>query len=172
MARTLTKKQRGFVKDYLETGNGSLAAKRNYEVKNDTTAAVIASENLIKPNIVRVLDEVLSEDKLAEVHRGLLEQNRIDYFVFPKYMEDEEIVEHVEDATGIKVLNVRETEKGKMAFYVTSDAMARSKALEMGYKIKGTFAPEKKLNLNVNRTENPRLDDLIAKIEHDLDSGT
>lgn len=51
MARELTKKQRGFVKDYLDTGNGTLAVKENYKVANDNVAANIASMNLRKAKI-------------------------------------------------------------------------------------------------------------------------
>lgn len=51
MARTATKKQKGFAKDYVETGNGRQAALRNYNVKSPEVAAVIASENLTKPNV-------------------------------------------------------------------------------------------------------------------------
>ena len=36
--RRLTKKQKGFVKDYIETGIGSLSVKRNYDVSDELTA--------------------------------------------------------------------------------------------------------------------------------------
>lgn len=51
MARTLTKKQRGFVKDYLDTGNGTLAVKQNYNVANDNVAGVLAHNNIRKTKI-------------------------------------------------------------------------------------------------------------------------
>ena len=65
MARTLTKKQEGFVKDYLETGNGSLAIKKNYDVSTDETARSMASENLTKPNIQAYLES--RAEKAAEM---------------------------------------------------------------------------------------------------------
>lgn len=68
MARTLTRKQKGFVKDFIKTGNGTLAAKNNYDVANDLTARVIASENLTKPNIVKSIQEALPDELLAKVH--------------------------------------------------------------------------------------------------------
>lgn len=55
----LTKKQKGFVKDYIETGNGTLAAMNNYDIKSsepERVAAAIASENLTKPNIIAYLE--------------------------------------------------------------------------------------------------------------------
>lgn len=149
MTPKLTKKQRGFVKDYLATGNGTQAALANYETNNIDVAKSIASENLTKPYIQQAVSKVIDKDLLTEKHLELLEQTRIDYFVFPKWMEDDEIVIHVEDATGIKVLNVRETEKGKMAFYAIADAQARGKALDLAYKLRGDYAPEKSVSVNV-----------------------
>lgn len=51
-----TKKQKGFVKDYLETGIASVAVKKHYNVKNDETARSIGSENLTKPNIQALIE--------------------------------------------------------------------------------------------------------------------
>lgn len=53
----LTKKQKGFADDYLDTGNGTLSAKRNYDVANEHVAAVIAAENLKKPEIRAYLEQ-------------------------------------------------------------------------------------------------------------------
>lgn len=53
---TLTKKQKGFVKDYIDTGNATQAVKNNYDVSNDLTARSIGSENLTKPNIQQAIE--------------------------------------------------------------------------------------------------------------------
>lgn len=58
MARVLTKKQRGFVNDYADTGNATLAVKENYDVSDDNTAAVLGYENLSKPKIQEALREL------------------------------------------------------------------------------------------------------------------
>jgi phage terminase small subunit len=52
----LTKKQRGFVKDYLDTDNATEAAERNYDVKNRNVANAIGAENLAKPSIQQVIE--------------------------------------------------------------------------------------------------------------------
>src|SRR3990167_10148507 len=57
MSTKLTKKQKGFVKDYLDTGNGTLAVKENYEVSSDNSAAVMAHRELRKAKIQQALDE-------------------------------------------------------------------------------------------------------------------
>ena len=54
----LTKKQEGFVKDYLDTGNATESARRNYNVKNDNVAGAIGGENLQKPKIQAYLESM------------------------------------------------------------------------------------------------------------------
>jgi len=83
-----------------------------------------------------LVEQYLPDDILAEKHRELLSQVRIEYFMFPKGLDDEEIRGHLE-ANGLTCLNVRMSDKGKMAFYAIPDSQARSKAIEMGYKLKG-----------------------------------
>ncbi len=56
MARVATKKQRGFAKDYVETGNGTQAALKNYDTKSPDVAASIAVENLGKPKVRELID--------------------------------------------------------------------------------------------------------------------
>ncbi len=56
MVKKLTKKQRGFVKDYLDTGNGTQAALKNYDTTDPKTAGVIAVENLAKPSVREALE--------------------------------------------------------------------------------------------------------------------
>jgi phage terminase small subunit len=56
MARVATKKQRGFAKDYVESGNGTQAALKNYDTNKPGTAKSIASENLTKPNVRVLID--------------------------------------------------------------------------------------------------------------------
>lgn len=71
MARTLTKKQKGFVKDYLETGNGVQSALKNYDTTDYATAGVIAVENLEKPNVKAYLES--KAEKAAEFVYNLAE---------------------------------------------------------------------------------------------------
>lgn len=110
-----------------------------------------------------LMDTHLSESSLAQAHRDLLQQKRIDYFVFPKSMEDDEIVEHVA-SVGIVVITVRQSDKGKMAFYSIDDANARKGALDMAYKLKGLYAPEKNLNVNVDVEATETIKELAEEV--------
>lgn len=96
-----------------------------------------------------LIEEHLSDVELAKRHKELLDQVKYEYFVFPKKMDDEEIQDKVK-AVGVELIVIEMGEKGKYAFYKTIDAVARKSALDMAYKLKGSYAPEKHVNLNAN----------------------
>lgn len=56
MSNRLTKKQHAFVKEYLETGNGTKSALKAYNTNDYSTAGMIASENLKKPKIIEAME--------------------------------------------------------------------------------------------------------------------
>ncbi len=109
MARTLTKKQRAFVNIYADTGNGLQSVKRaKYAVKNDATAAVIATENLSKPNVKeelaklgfdsnnakRVVGEILNND--GAEHRDRLKAAEQVFKVNSDFAPEKHIVANLE----------------------------------------------------------------------------
>ena len=129
----LTHKERGFVKDYVATRNGTQSILNNYDVHGKDpakTASVMAVENLAKPRIQKTIAEMIPDELLTEKHLALL--NKID-------------------------------PEGEI------DVQAVSKGLDMGYKIKGTYAPEKTQNINVNiDTQDPKARELALKYEEEL----
>lgn len=152
MATKLTYKERGFVKDVVLGKSGTEAALNNYDIQGkdpDNVAAVIAHENLRKPKIADAISKAIKEDDIEQAFRKLLNLKRLDYFVFSKALSDDEITEHVQ-AQGIEVLNIRPTEKGKMAFFAIPDGQAIAKALDFAAKIEGAYAPDKHAHLNVS----------------------
>ena len=64
----LTQKQRKFVENYAKGMNGTDAAVIAYNAKNRSTAAVIASENLTKPNIL---------NSIALIQQALFGKNQL-----------------------------------------------------------------------------------------------
>ena len=52
----LSKKEKGFANDWLELGNATKAALKNYDTKSENTAAAIGSQNLRKRKIIDYLD--------------------------------------------------------------------------------------------------------------------
>lgn len=168
--RKLTKKQRGFVRDYVLTENGVQAALKNYDVADYKTAAVIASENINKPYVKEAIEEVkrtvaeaLTDELLLEKHLALLDQARFDYFTFPKKMSDEEVEEKV-NAVGMELVVIQDGEKGRYAFYKTIDAAARKSGLEMAYKLKGSYAPEKSVSVNIDVEADSTVKELTERL--------
>lgn len=163
--KKLTRKQKIFVDEFVATGVGAKAAKKAYDIdpKDNHMAAVIAAENLTKPDIQEAVSEILTREAVDKAHQSLIDAVRLDYFVFSKKMSDEEITEHMK-SQGIVVVNIRESDKGKLAFYSIPDGASRGKGVELYHKLHGTFAPEKKLTLNIDLTPNPRLKGLAEKL--------
>lgn len=71
MVRGLTKKQKVFAQEYLETGEKARSALKAYDTDSITVAAVIASENLNKPNVKAYLES--KAEKAAEFVYSLAE---------------------------------------------------------------------------------------------------
>lgn len=91
-------------------------------------------------------EQYLPDKLLSKKHKDLLNHKQMDYFLFPRKMEDEEIEGHLA-SFNIKLINIRWSDKGKMAFYQTDDANAIKAGLDMAYKLKGKYAPEKHVSV-------------------------
>ncbi len=72
--RKLTKKQRGFVNDYVLTENGTQSALKNYNLNNAKTASVVAVENLGKPSIIEAIEVKRLSLKDALINEGVDEK--------------------------------------------------------------------------------------------------
>lgn len=112
MAKALTKKRKGFVKDYKLTGNASLSVKRNFDVKDDDSARSLGSQLLTDEKIKKAIGDSIPDELLAEKHLALLNKMDLD-------------------------------NEGEI------DVNAVSKGLDLAYKLKGSNAPDKSVNLNV-----------------------
>jgi len=160
----LTRKQKVFVEEVVEHGNGTKAALAAYDTESPSVAAVISSENLSKPNVLNAIASRITPEMVDEAHESILNAVKLDYFVFGKHMEDEEIREHVE-SVGLTCVNIRPSEKGKLAFFTLPDGAARGKGIELYHKVHGTFAPEKKLTVHVEaQAIDPRIRELARKL--------
>jgi len=57
MSTKLTKKEKGFALDYIDTGNGTQSALNHYDTTDENVAASISSQNLRKLKIQNYLEE-------------------------------------------------------------------------------------------------------------------
>ena len=140
MATRLTKKEKGFVKAIVKGSNGVEAALANYDTESYSTAGVIASENLKKPKIVNAIEEALPDELLDTVHREGLFASK------PFFNDNGELI--AEEA----------------------DFNVRAKYLDMAYKRKGSYAPDKTVNVNVGIEASDKIKELAQKLR-DLDHG-
>lgn len=159
----LTPKQQGFVNDIVAGETGVQAALNNFDVTSYNSAGNIAHEYLKKPEIKEAINTALSDEFLEQKHNELFDQKQVAYFSFAKSMSDEEIIAHVA-SVGITVITVRESDKGKLAFYAIKDAQAVKAALDMAYKLKGKYAAEKHVNLNIDAEPNEKVTDLTKHL--------
>lgn len=69
LGKKLTPKQKKFADKYLETGNGTKAAKEAYDVKNNVVAGAVSYENLRKPQIEAYLEShvQLAQNELIKI---------------------------------------------------------------------------------------------------------
>lgn len=122
----LTKRQKGFAKDYAMTGNGLQSAIKNYNVdtkgKNyQASAATIAYQNLQKPDIIQAIE--VEQKRLADrIPDDLIEQKHLELL-----NKQEVITKEYPDGT-IEVLRTGEI-----------DVQAVAKGLDMAYKVKGVY---------------------------------
>ncbi len=121
--KDLSKKQKGFVQDYVKTGNATKSAMNNYEIESENkerVAEAIGSENLSKPIIqeaIRSIAEQIPDSLLVEKHLELLNVPKITKTTRKgDYIESEE----------------------------STDVQAIKAGLDMAYKLKGVYAAEKK----------------------------
>lgn len=96
-----------------------------------------------------LLEEYLPDSLLSQKHKELLNAKQVQRFIFPTRIKDEEIIATVNEA-GFKVITIRPSPMGKMAFYSIENAKAMKDALDMAYKLKGMYAPDKSIHLNVD----------------------
>lgn len=95
------------------------------------------------PEWSELLDSYLPQGELLETHRGLLRASKIDHLVFTAgdNPSDEEIGEMLADVN-CKVRKITHNETARHVYFFAPDNRARKDALEMAYKLRGSFAAD------------------------------
>ena len=124
MEDVLTKQEKIFVEIKAETGNGTKAAKKAFKIKDSNYAGVKAHRLIRKDKIVNAIEEALPDELLAKVHREGLSASKE---VWKNNNESGEIEKVSEEP----------------------DYAVRHKYLDTAYKLKGSYAPEKSVSLNI-----------------------
>lgn len=157
----LRPKQRRFVEEYIENGGNATKAviDAGYNTKNNLTARVIGSENLTKPNIqnaIKSLADRIPDDLLERVHLEGLEATKRSGTGGMK----------IGIGTDGKVNDIGHTEIDE------PDYAVRHKYLDSAYKLKGAYAPDKSINLDIQANiTDPKARELAEKYEQELKKG-
>lgn len=89
-----------------------------------------------------LMEQNLPDKDLAKAHKRLMNSNRIDHMVFPLNITDNEIKELMASVNCI-VKKFMHSETQTHIWFWSPDNKARKDALDMAYKLKGKYAPEK-----------------------------
>lgn len=143
----LTKKQRGFVKDYVLDENGTKAALNNYDIESkqpENVAKSIATENLTKPAIIEAIEikrktlkealreEGIDEKKIAQTVNILLdardEKGNKDYTAIDKGLK------HATNIYGVENIDDKPKTQTTYNFIFNPETQAEIKELETKIK--------------------------------------
>lgn len=166
-AKLLVKNISNSVKKNIRTSRTAEAIKAGYSPSYAQSAAIGRTKTWNE-----LMAERLSDDKLTQVHNELLCSAEIQHYIFPrvktevevelepqpaggklkrnkkkqvKYgLTEAEIKAIVEGVGGCKLIYIKEdTYLGQVAFYQAPDNRSRKDALDMAYKLKGNYAPDR-----------------------------
>lgn len=156
MAKVLTRKEKKFVAAYAETGNGTQAATEAYEVTTPNSAAALASKELRKVKILDALDAINTDERLENKHNELLQSSTLEKLSFDDDEDDDVIAQVISQLAGYKLLYIRRnlSSTGQVlscyAYVSAPNDFIQDKALDKAYKLKGSYAPDKHVTLNID----------------------
>lgn len=125
MEETLTRQDKVFVKELITDGNQTKAAKKAYGYKDDNVAGVMAHKKLRKVKIQKAIKSIADSISDDKLIRVLNEGLEAS----DKIYKDGEVVDE------------------------KPDYAVRHKYLDSGLKIKGAYAPEKSIAINLEVEE-------------------
>lgn len=109
-----------------------------------------------------LIDQYLPEEELLITHASMKNSRRLDHMVFPTSVEDDVIAELLA-STNCILRKVVHGEQAKHAYFWSPDNRARKDALDMAYKIRGMYAPEKVEDVSRNKYSDLPDDELASR---------
>lgn len=140
-----------------------------------------------------LMAEYLPDHEIAEKHKQLLNSTVVDHMVFPlgpkgeddvnfsggtpnkenksegfverTSLTDQEIKEMLAEV-GCKVRRIVHGETARHVYFWTADSKSRKDAIDMAYKLKGSYAPEKSLvaTVKLNESKKAKTDEIISRL--------
>lgn len=143
----LSKKQKGFIDSFVKDQNATQAVLDNYDIEDRDLAASMGSR-LLKTESIREIVGSIADN----IPDSLLVDKHMELLTVPR--------------------KIRKFIKGDLVNeYEEVDSSAIGKGLDMAYKLKGSYAAEKSLNMNLNvdiNTHDPKAIELAKEYEAKL----
>ncbi len=137
----LTRKQKGFVEDYVLTGNGTQSVLKNYDTESPRTASVMAVENLAKPSVAlaveikqnslkeALINQGVTPEKIAEKISVLLEAT-VGETQIPDVNAIDKGLKHSKDIYGVIEDNPKSPTGNTYNFIFSAEVQEKVKAIE------------------------------------------
>lgn len=148
VAELIIKNKGNVSKSMIEAGYSKASAKNPIRVTGSKGWNELVADNM-------------PQDVIAVELRALLDAKEAKWFVFPTRMKDEDIEESVR-GVGFKVICIRPSPIGKMAWYSIANNHAKKDALDLYFKITGKYAPEQ-ITITKRKYQDLTNEELIAK---------
>ena len=143
-----TEKQKRLVALMVENGRkkgsevravGDLMIEAGYSQMTATKPSTITRGEAF----TALLDEYLPENDVLEAHKGLIKAGTVTNMEVDPNLTDVEIRGQLYEQ-GIKVISIsRKQGKDAKVYFIQPDGNTRRGAIDMAYKLRGSYAPEK-----------------------------
>ncbi len=149
---------------------GNIGTKSDAQVMRDAGYSESYANNpkqfKSSKSFTQMLDEILPDEDTLNKHAELLNSRRLDHMTFPTKVEDEVIAELLASVNCV-LRKIVHGEQAKHAYFWAMDNRARKDALDMLYKLKGKYAPEK--FEDVSKFSNLSTEELLKRKKAALD---
>lgn len=136
-----TVKQKEAIKNVVE--NGGIISKAMLDAGYSPNTAKTPQKLTESKAWEELMKKFISDEDLAKAHKQLLDATRIEHMVFPLKITDEEIKELLEEVN-CKVRKIQHGDTANHCWFWAKDNNALKNGLDLAYKLKGKYAPEKK----------------------------
>jgi len=139
-------------KAMIEAGYSKAMARNPYKLTR-SKGWLEATENLL-------LDE-----RLAMVHRELLNSVKINTVMFPAMASDKEICSIIESSSEARVISIKKMVGRKICLFTTPDHQIQLRAVELAYKVKGLLDNSRGHKVEDDRQE---LEEVVERVKRIL----
>ena len=159
----VTVKQKRFIKNLAENGGNSrraaLAAGYSQEMADNPKK--IFNSIAVKESCRDIFDPA----EISKLHNRLVHADVFSQYSFSKSMPNKEIVK-IMSKVDYKIVRIIKLNRGKICYFLKPDNQTRLKAIDMAYKVTGTYNSSKlKQEDPLAQFSNEELYDLIRDAE-------